>query len=158
MNLAPVAAETTIDVCAEQLYGPHWGGSLHSHILELTVFGHSSASAWLTPADAIGGEAALVGAVRGAIGEDGEITFDADHLGDVLARAFPGARVMFHLDCPDQSEDETEGGSEEGPPPLLIHRELSRDCVSDSCGWARMKALSRGSWMRWSRVGRRARP
>jgi hypothetical protein len=149
MNPAPVT-ETTIDVWAEQLYGPHWGGSLHSHILELVVFARSSASAWLTPADAVGGEAALAGAVRGAIDEDGEIIFDADHLADVLARAFPGAQVMFHLDWPDQNEDdEAEGDSEEGPPPRIIHSELSRDCVSDSCGWARMSQRGTRSRALW---------
>jgi hypothetical protein len=48
----------------------------------------------------------------------------------------PVTETTIHLDWPDQSEDdEAEGDSEEGPPPRIIHSELSRDCVSDSCGW-----------------------
>jgi hypothetical protein len=105
----------TIEVWAEDRDGP----AETPHILELTVVGRGADGSWLTPADAIGGEVALSGAVRSCTDGDGGATVDATHLRRVLAEAYPGARMSFHLAC-GRSEASDEGM------PRLIHQELAR--------------------------------
>ena len=82
----------TIQVWAEDRAGA-------PHIRALTAVGWATDGSRLTPADAVGGEATLAGAVRSCIGSDGTDSVDAVHLTSVIAAAYPGARLSFHLAC-----------------------------------------------------------
>ena len=107
----------TIEVWAEDREGP----AGDPHVLALTAVGRATDGSWLTPADAIGGEAALARAVRSYTSGDGTNTVDTPHLARVLAENYPGARLSFHLACGGPGP----GGEQ---PPRLISREVSLSC------------------------------
>jgi hypothetical protein len=115
--------------------GPDWGGGLHSHITEYAVTGRSADLTPLTLAEA---QSDLERQARGAT----EAELEA-----LLRLAYPGVRVeliysgdgdeddpyLFYRDPDDDGQDvddEADESRDNADPALLLHYELTRDCMA----------------------------
>lgn len=124
------ARPPVIEVWVEPYLGPHWGGGLYSHGLDVVVLGRTDGGdgAWLRPETWPGDQDALAGAVGCHVDEDGNLDITWDQLTQTLTTAFPDATLVFNLGAVDRKD------LGESEVPVLLQRNFTRDCLQSGDG------------------------